>query len=161
MNELTEIERETLEQETDAADISQEVEDHQEQARELEEAVSHLKAAQEKLGSEGLSHALQEAQDARRATEERLEELREQRDEMLRRNQEMDDQCREAAGRKQHALEKLPLLLRGMRSSKREAQSATPFYENMQREMEDDLRRTQDAEQDLQHVRRALENLDI
>ena len=161
MNELTEIERETLEQETDAADISQEVEDHQEQARELEEAVSHLKAAQAKIGSEGLSHALQEAQDARRATDERLEDLRELRDEMLRRNQEMDQECREAVERKQQALEKLPLLLRGMRSAKREAQSATPFYENMQRELEDDLRRTQDAEQDLQHVRRALESLDI
>lgn len=161
MKELSEVERETQEQETDVADITQEVEDHHEQARELEEAVAHLKAAQDKMGSEGLSHALQEASDAQRATEERLEDLREQRETMLRQNEEMSLQCREASGRKQQALEKMPRLMRGMRSNKQEAQGASPFYEQMRTEMEDDLHRTQEAEYELQHVRRALEALDI
>ncbi len=161
MAELREIEQEAMDQQADAADITLEVEDHKEQAEELAEAVAHIKEAQKSLESEGLRAALQDAQEAQQATEARLGELRERREGMLRENERMQEQCQEAGRRKREALEKMPLLRRGTRSGRPEADVASPFYERMQSELGEDLRRTEDAEMDLGAVRRQLDNLDI
>ena len=161
MTELREIESEAADQQADVTDITLEVVDHKEQAEELAEAVAHIREAQRGLDSEGLRAALQDAQEAQKATEARLDELREQRDEMLRENERMQEQCREAGRRKREALEKMPMLRRGMRSGKPEADVASRFYERMQSELGEDLRRTEDAEMDLGAVRRQLDSLDL
>ena len=161
MTELREIEAEVAEQQVDVTDITLEVEDHREQAEELAEAVGHVKEAQKSLDSEGLRAALKDAQEAQRATESRLQELGEQRDGMLRENERMHEQCQEAARRKRDALEKMPMLRRGMRSARPEADVASRFYDRMQSEMGEDLRRTEDAAMELQAVRRQLDSLDL
>ena len=161
MPELREIEQEVADQQGDVTDIAMEVVDHREQTEELAEAVAHVKEAQKSLDSEGLRAALQDAQEAQRATESRLQELGEQRDGMLRENERMQEQCQEAARRKRDALEKMPMLRRGMRSARPEADVASRFYDRMQSEMGDDLRRTEDAAMELQAVRRQLDSLDL
>lgn len=161
MPEIWEIERETDEQQEHVQDMALEIEDHRERARQLAEVVADLKAAQGAVGSDGLRTALVDAEAAERAAQERLEDLREQRDAMLRENEQMQARVDETNRRKIEALHKIPLLQKAMRSNDPEANPAGRFYERMEVELNEDVRRSDDASADLEDVRAKLQALDL
>jgi len=159
--ELREIEDEAREHDEQSADIALEVEHHQEKARHLEETVQALREAQQEVDSEGLRGALEQAEAAKQATEDRMQELREQKEEILQENARMQEQCDEAFARKIQAAEKLPFLQQGMRAASPEADVASGFYDQMQSALEEDMNRTAQASRDLKEVRTRLESLEI
>ena len=159
--ELREIESETKEQAEKSSDMAVEIADHQEKARHLEATVGALKEAQAQVDSEGLRSALQEAEAAKQSTGERLQELREQREDLLAQNERMQAQCREAFERKRKALEKLPFLQQAGPGHSREANAASEFYDRMEAALEGDLNRTAQGSRDLEEVRSRLEKLEL
>ncbi|MDE2104225.1 MAG: hypothetical protein KGL39_43715 [Patescibacteria group bacterium] len=159
--ELREVEQETREQDDRSEDIAREVEDHKRDMDQLEQAVGALREAQASVDSEGLQSALREADQARQAAEQRLDELREQREEMMRRNDEIADQCHRSLDRKREAMRRLPLLREGQRAGVPGANAALTFYEKMESAMTEDMQRTESALEEVGAVRGRLEALDI
>jgi chromosome segregation ATPase len=159
--ELREVEDEAREHDEKAEDMTREVEDHKEKADQLEEAVQALREAQQEIDSEGVRGALAQAEQAKQATEERLTELRTQKEDLLTRNAEMQDQCITAFERKKQAVEKMPFLQQRMRAEDPDADVASGFYKQMETALEEDMNRTAGATRDLENVRVRLEQLDL
>jgi hypothetical protein len=162
VHDIREIETEVQEQAEGTADISFEVARHKEQALQLETAVVTLLSAQQHVDSEGIRRAIDEASTARYATEERLSELRQDRDSLLERNDELQQLCQASVEKLQDALSKLPHLTWGTASgSIAPGEVGFSTFGVMQSSLNETLQRTANAQSELKAIRRRLEELPI
>ncbi len=175
--ELRELEQEAKAQREEIAVIEYEVEGHSEEVLWLEEAVGDMEVASQLVNSPRLDQAMKAAFQAHAATEERLETLRAERDEMRLRNQELQERCRTSAARKQEALGKIRLLMRlrsnssssgssqstssRSASSRSAASDAQPHYARMAEALEYELESTAKAVHELEIYQERLEGINL
>lgn len=162
MRDIREVESEVQEQTEGTADISYEVARHKEQALQLEAAVMTLLAAQEHVDSEGIRRAIDEASTARYATEERLSELRQEKEALLERNEELQRVCAASLTTLQNTLGKLTQLAWGQANgSIAPGETGIDTFGVIQSSVKETVQRTAAAHSQLKDIRSRLESLPI
>lgn len=159
--ELREIESEVAEQRDDVADISLEVETHKAHAERLEAAVHALLEAHAVVQSDGVQRAIDHAMDAKYATDNRLSELRMQKEDLLERNHDLQERCGTALDRKRYALEKLPVLHWAEASTLKPGDPSFSLFASMSQMVHEAIAGVEAAYNDLRAIQSLLEGLPI
>ena len=154
--ELGDVEKEAQEQHEEADKMKTEIKEHREQVAKLEEALKALRASGQEIGSDEQRRAEASAEKAKGEVEQRLKEIKHDRDEMLLKNKELGGKVIKVLdGRRQAQSKVLTILATGASGEFRSQ------MEDMNESLKKDLANLAHAEDDLADARKRLESLDV
>lgn len=156
--ELSEIEKETAERGEEAEEMQTEVEQHQERAEKIADELNEIRAQLSEIGSDEMREAQSKVEEAQAETKKQLEKLQERRDEMLKENEEIEQKLiQENEQRRQvrSKMARMEMMFEG---------ASSEFKDQINRAgdaLNKDLEHFSDAQENLQGVRRQLEEMNF